>query len=446
VPGRGIGERPKGRRPDRISPESLPTFASMFKGVLYKRLLWLGLMAGACARAQSTHQGLAYYVGEALKGSPLLKDYQNQARSNQIDSARIRAGYKPQITGVSTNSYAPVINGWGYDNAITNGANFSQLITFTQRLAGHGNLENQYDALRLQNESLMVSGKISEQDLKKTVTTQYITAFGDWQQYQFNQDVLRLLTEEEGLLKQLTSQGVYRQTDYLTFRVTLQQEALALTQARLQFQVDFATLNYTCGLTDTSFGSVPEPVLDSVTWLDPQNTVFYRKFVVDSLVLRNDDAAIDFGYKAKVNLYADAGYLTSFMTTPYKNFGASVGVNITVPIYDGKQRKMQHDKVSVAEMTRANYRDFFKTQYQQQVAQLVQQLQATQGVIDQATEQSRYTRALIDANRKLLATGDVRIADYIIAIGNYLAAQNVITQNTVGKLQIINQINYWNRK
>ncbi|TDW96781.1 TolC family protein [Dinghuibacter silviterrae] len=418
----------------------------MFKGVQIRWLLGLGLIVGGTARAQGPHQGLSYYVGEALKGSPLLKDYRNQARSNQIDSARIRAGYKPQINGVSSNTYAPTVNGWGYDNAITNGANFSELITFNQRLVGKSNLENQYDALRLQNESLSVTGKISEQDLKKTVATQYITAYGDWQQYQFNQDVLKLLTDEEGLLKQLTEKGVYRQTDYLTFRVTLQQEALTLTQARVQFQVDFAALNYTCGLADTSFGELPAPALDSVSWLDPESTVFYRKFVVDSLVLRNSDALIDYGYKAKVSLYADAGYVSSLAFTPYQNFGFSVGVNITVPIYDGRQRKMQHDKVSIEEMTRANYRDFFKTQYQQQVAQLIQQLQATQGVIDQATEQSRYTRALIDANRKLLATGDVKIADYIIAIGNYLAAQNVITQNTVGKLQIINQINYWNRK
>lgn len=396
--------------------------------------------------ATAQHQGLPYYLDAALRQSPLLKDYKNQAQQNLIDSARIKAGYRPQVNGVSNNLYAPTIKGWGYDNAITNGANFSELITFQQKLVGGRNLANQYEAVRLQNESLKTEGKISEQDLKKAVTEQYITAYGSWRQYAFNQDVLKLLTDEEVLLKKLTESGIYKQTDYLTFRVTLQQEALTLSQAKVQFQTDFAMLNYTCGLADTSFAALPEPVLDSAVWLDPESTVFYRKFVVDSLVLKNSDALIDFGYKPKVSLYADAGYVSSFMLTPYKNFGASVGVNVTVPIYDGKQRKMQHDKVGLSEMTRASYRDYFKTQYQQQIAQLVQQLQATESVIGEAVEQSRYTHALIDANRKLLATGDVRIADYIIAIGNFLTTQNVITQNTVGRLQIINQINYWNRQ
>jgi len=45
----------------------------------------------------------------------------------------------------------------------------------------------------------------------------------------------------------------------------------------------------------------------------------------------------------------------------------------------------------------------------------------------------------------LLITGDVNIAEYIIAIGNYLNAQNTILQNVVQKYQIITQINYWNR-
>ena len=45
----------------------------------------------------------------------------------------------------------------------------------------------------------------------------------------------------------------------------------------------------------------------------------------------------------------------------------------------------------------------------------------------------------------LSETGDARMADYLLAIGNYLTAKNAIRQNTINKLQIINQINYWNR-
>ena len=57
----------------------------------------------------------------------------------------------------------------------------------------------------------------------------------------------------------------------------------------------------------------------------------------------------------------------------------------------------------------------------------------------------KYSQSLIDVNGKLLETGELRIADYILALGSYLNAKNLATQNKIARLQIINQINYWNR-
>ena len=347
---------------------------------------------------------------------------------------------------MSNNLYAPVIGGWGYDNAITNGINFGQLITVSKEVANKKVLQNQFEAIQLQNNSLAVTGKISEQDLKKTITSQYVTAYGSWQQYAFNKDVYQLLSREDTILKKLTEAGVYRQTDYLTFLVTLKQQKLSVTQARIQYQNEFSTLNYLSGLQDTSFEMITDPGLQINALPELENTVYYQKFTTDSLLLKNNDIQVDLNYKPKISLYADAGYLSSFAYQSYKNFGTSVGINLSMPIYDGKQKKMQHDKIAIAEQTRQQYRDYFKTQYNQEIAQLVQQLQAADEIIAEATDQIKYTEGLMQANRKLIATGDAHIADYIIALNNYLNAKNIITQNTTNKLQIINQINYWNRQ
>jgi len=399
-----------------------------------------------CNRISAQDKSLDFFVSTALKSSPLLNDYRNQASSNLVDSLRVRASYKPQVAGNSINAYSPIINGWGYDNAVTNGANVSALVGVTQKLVSRQNLQNQYEAIRLQNEGLGVTGKISEQDLKKAITAQYISAYGISEQFSYNNEMLSLLKKEEAILKQLAEKGIYRQTDYLSFLVTLRQQELQISQIRQQYQNEYATLNYLSGNIDTSFTLLAAPALDTNEIPGLENTVFYQQFVVDSLKLRNNDAQIDFSYKPKLSLYADAGYISSLMYLPYKNFGTSIGVNVAVPIYDGHQKKMQHDKISIAEQTRQQYRDFFKTQHDQQIAQLQQQLQSTKQLIAEATGQLRYAQALIDVNRKLLGTGDARIADYILAIGNYITARNIITQNTISKLQVINQLNYWNRK
>ncbi len=386
------------------------------------------------------------YMNAGIQNSPLLKDFNNRRLANIIDSLRIIASYKPLVAGVSNNTYAPSVNGWGYDGAITNGANVSELITVNKRLVSKENLNNQHEAIRLLNESLSLSGKITVLDLKKSITAQYITTYGVWQQYQFNNEMLGLLKKEELILKKLTEKTVYRQTDYLSFLVTIQQQELTISQINIQFQNEFASLNYLCGIKDTIATPLAAPALEPIDIAEAESTVFYKQFTVDSLKNKNASEQIEYSYKPKVNLYADGGYLSSFAEQPYKNFGVSAGVNITVPIYDGNQKKMQHDKISIAEQTRQSYRDFFKKQYDQQTAQLSQQLNSTQQLINQATAQLKYTETLIDANRKLLETGDLRMADYILSISSYLNAKNIITQSNINKLQLINQLNYWNRK
>jgi hypothetical protein len=66
-------------------------------------------------------------------------------------------------------------------------------------------------------------------------------------------------------------------------------------------------------------------------------------------------------------------------------------------------------------------------------------------LIGQIDEQVNYSQTLIEVNEKLLGTGDAKIADYVIALTNYLNAKNLLTQNNITRMQIINQINYWNR-
>jgi outer membrane protein TolC len=388
---------------------------------------------------------LDYYLRHTLANSPLLKDYQNQMESNNLDSMRIRAVYKPQVSGNSINSYAPVIGGFGYDPVISNGGQLSAVVAVNQAIVSKKNINSQFETLRLHNQGIDISSKISEQDLVRTITSQYITAYGSLQQLNFTKEINQLLEKEAEILKTLTEKNIYRQTDYLTFLVTMQQEQLAIKQLSIQYRNDFATLNYLSGIIDTATVTLEEPsiILHELPGID--NSVFFRKYTIDSLLLVNSRLLIDFSYKPKISLYADGGYNSSFAYQAYKNFGTSFGVNISVPIYDGKQKKILYNKLGLSEQTRLAYQDFYKKQYNQQVAQLMQQLKSTEELISDINNQIKYAEGLINVNAKLLETGDAKIPDLVIALNNYLAAKHLLTLNKVGRLQIINQINYWNR-
>lgn len=388
---------------------------------------------------------LSFYVDQALANSPLLKDYQNQVQSSYYDSLLIMAVYKPQVTGSTFNSYAPVIKGWGYDNAITNGANFNALVGVNKQLMNKKTVASQFRNIQLQNESLNNTGKITGQDLKRTIIAQYITAYGDLQQLNFNKEINSLLTKQEIILKKLTQSNVFKQVDYLAFLVTLQQQALVIKQQEMQYKNDYALLNYLCGVTDTATVELTDPEIRSSLLPDVSNSVFFKQFEIDSLKLINSKTLLEINYRPKISLFADAGYNSSLAFKPYKNFGTSFGVSATIPIYDGRQKKMQVSKINIAERNRNNYKEFFTKQYSQQVAQLTQQLHATEEMISTINEQLKYAQSLIEVNGKLLNAGEVRVADYILALNNYMNAKNLITQNRISRMQIINQINYWNR-
>ncbi|HVV54036.1 MAG TPA: TolC family protein [Mucilaginibacter sp.] len=390
-------------------------------------------------------QTLDHYLEVAKNNSPLLKDLRNQVASNSLDSLRLRAGYKPQVNATSAGLYAPIINGYGYSEAITNDHTLNGLVGVNQQLVGKNNLNAQLEGITLQSASTVNTIKISEQDLKKAITGQYITAYGDLQQVKFNQEVVGLLNTEEELLKKLTRSNLYRQSDYLTFLVTLKQQQLQLTQVRLQFKNDYATLNYMAGIADTTTTDLAEPVLQQTNYPDMTNSIFFTQYKLDSLKIVNSRKQLDYTYKPKANIFADAGYNSDFLGQAYKNFGTSAGFTLTIPIYDGGQRKLQYKKFSLEEETRENYKAFFNVQYHQQIAQLVQQINENDKMLPQINEQIRYTESLIKADTKLLETGDVKIADIILAINNYLTVRNLKTQTIINKLQLINQLNYWNK-
>lgn len=410
-----------------------------------KRLNLLLLIAFQTSILSAQQKDLRFFIDKALENSPLIKDYENQIRSNQIDSMKINAGFGPQVSAISNNYYAPVIKGWGYDEVITDKANLSAQVALTKEFVSRQNRENQFRALQVGNLSIKNTRKITEQELIREVTGQYILTFGSFEQFNFTNEIMILLRKEEKMLKTLTESSVYRQTDYLNFLLAVQKQEFELAMAKSQFKTNFATLNYLCGIEDTSTYSVPDPGLIVSGLPEAKKNVFYQSFINDSILLSIEDMQIDFAYKPKITFFTDAGYLSSLYYQPWKNVGASAGINLSVPIYDGKQRKMKHQQIILSEQTREIYSSFYLKQYNQQISLLFIRLGDNQTLGELLNKQLEYSRTLIEANHKLLETGDVRVTDYILAINNYLSSKNALFQNVVERYDLINQINYWNR-
>lgn len=413
---------------------------------MYRYLFITGLLFLLPFFSFEQQRDLNYFIEQSLQNDPRIFELRNQILQNKVDSQLIVAGNKWQLTGNGNAYYAPVVNGWGYDEPITNGQQLSALVSLNKHIYNKRNLTLQFESLQLQNDSLNNTAAIQNQDLKKSIINQYITTYGDQLQLELNDQVIHLLSTEEQILKVLTQKNVYKQSEYLSFLVTLQQQQLTRNQTWVQYKMDYDSLNYLAGIVDTTTERISAPEIRVIKNYHSKESPFFLSFKYDSLRLQNERNLAIIQYRPKVNLFADAGYQSTFTVTPYKNFGYSFGINVSFPIFDGGQKQLQFEKLNIRERTLQKKQEFFNKQYQQQVQQLQQQLNDLESLTGTINKQIVYLETLIKVNGKLLETGDIKITDYVLALNNYITAKNLVVQNQVARYQVIQQLNYWNMK
>ncbi|WP_347159152.1 TolC family protein [Pontibacter chitinilyticus] len=404
-------------------------------------LLFLPLLL-LCFRAAcgQTHD-LDYYLTAGLQHSPLLLDYQNQQRSNLIDSLQVYASYKPQLSASATATEAPLGRHFGYDEAITDGGNYTGVVSITKDLLYGRNRAVQLQNLRLLNQSLAAQRQMEVQDLKRTITAQYITTYADFRQMQFNRQVLDILQDEQPALQKLVQNGVYLQTDYLNLNINIKAQAIAYRQASIQYQFDLNGLRILCGIVDTAAVTLAPPALQVQNLVSVDLTPTLQKYRLDSLQLAVNKRLIDLNYRYKLSAFADAGVMATTPQSMPQHLGTSFGLNFSVPLYDGGQRRLEYQKLSIAEQTRAQYRDFYLRQYRMQQQQLLQQLAATSQLLQDIQEQLASQQKLLDMYKVEIAAGLVRFTDFILVITAYAETQNNLVQAEIGRFQIVNEYN-----
>jgi outer membrane protein TolC len=390
----------------------------------------------------SQNQQLDFYISEGLKNSPLLKDYTNQAQSLIFDSLKTRAGLKPVVNAGANAMYAPSAKNFGYDSAITNGGNYSALVSISQPLFRKRIRENQFENIALQNEGLSVQMKITKSDLSKLITSQYIAAYSDYSQMEFTRSLILLLNEEQSHLKTLVEKGIYMQTDYLNLNISIQSQQISLKQFLMQYKNDLYSLNLLCGISDTGVIGLSNPELRIKHDNDISNSPMFMQFRIDSLRIMNNKSLVEINYKPKLNAFADAGFNAINPKNIPFNFGTSIGLNFTVPLYDGKQRKYDLGKLSLAENTRLNYSEFYSRQFQQRIQQLKEQLKSLDELRIEISIQLAEQQKLIDLYKAEIEKGLVRFSDFILTVNNYTGTKNTLKQTEISRMQIINEINY----
>jgi outer membrane protein TolC len=409
---------------------------------MYKKYLVILLFVSVPVIAYNQSRTLDFYLDAGIHNSPLLKDFNNQINSALIDSLLIRSSQLPQVEGISQLLYSPAYRNFGYDEAVSNGGNYQGVISVTQNIFNKKILNNKFQSLAIQRQTADNESKISVADLKRVITEQYLAAYADYNELTFNKSFLEFGYKENEIVRTFVSQGLCKQTDYLSLQIETQTQEILVNQLASQFEKDLRQLNQLCGINDPGLYQLTLPEIKITSSQDINNLPLFIKYRIDSIRIENEKAAIELKYKLKMNWFADAGFLTSTPWNFYQHFGYSAGVNLSIPVYDGHQKTREKQKLSLDENTRSGYRNNFRNQYYQQIQQLNNELKSLRLMTTQLEKQLTTSEQLVNALRAQLETGIIQMTEYINAIKNLRYINKNLSDNRIRIQQVINGLNY----
>ena len=409
---------------------------------MFRRIFLVFFLSFLTLLAFNQTRNLEFYLDQGIHNSPLLNDYRNQIRSASSDSLLIRAAKNPLVEVKSQLLYAPSYRNFGYDEIVTDQGNYTAVMGVSQPLFNKKEINNKYDAVDIQKRTLNNSSQISINELKKVITEQYLTSFASYTDFLFNRNFLELLEKENVIVKQFVNNGIAKQTDYLSLLVETQSEEMMVTQIKSQYRKDLMLLSQLCGLNDSTWYELTDPRIEMKGAPDITKSPAYIQYKIDSIRIENEKTAIDIRYKPKINWFADVGFLTSNPWNFYNHFGYSAGVSLNIPVYDGKQRGIEKQKLGFNENSRQAYQDTYYKQYFQQIQQLNLELSSLNEMSSLVENQLRTSEQLLSTLKEQLESGIIQMTEYINAIKNFKTTSRSINLLKMQKLQVINEMNF----
>ncbi len=409
---------------------------------MLRRIFLAFILSGLTLIAYNQTRNLEFYLNQGIQNSPLLNEYRNKIKSSVTDSLLIGAAKKPLLEAKSQLLYSPYYHNFGYDDVITDGGNYTAVVGVIQTIFNKKELTNKYKTIDLQKQSAYNSSRITTTELNKIITDQYLTSFSGLTDFLFNKNFLELLEKENEIVKLFVKSGTAKQTDYLSLLVEIESQEILVSQLKYQYRKDLMLLSKLCGLNDSAWYELPDPKIEIKGAPDIAKSSSYYQYKIDSIRIENEKMAIDIRYRPKINWFADAGFLTSNPWNFYRHFGYSAGLSLNIPLYDGKQRGIEKQKLAFTENSRQVYENTYYKQYFQQIQQLNLELKTLNEISLQVENQLKTSQQLVNTFKSQLEAGLIQMTEYINAIKNFKTTSRNINLIYIQKLQVINEMNF----
>lgn len=414
----------------------------------------------AIAVPAAAQNSLDYYVQTAKRNSPLIYDNINQSKANQLEIERLKAFYrKPQIGVTANYLFSPIVSTdnnkitfqpnadnanhyYGYDLAYSNGGQYQALLNVTQPLFNGQRYKTASEQLKVSSQINENNAKLSEHDIEKIVTDQYILCLQDYKQIDYAEQMITLLAEQKELLKKLIENSIYKQSDLLQLNIEYNNFLSQLTTIKANYRRDLMDLNILCGINETALVQLQNTNLTLSN--NVSNSMFLEKYRLDSLNLMAQQKAFELKYKPQLNLFGNAGLNAVYAPTIPNRFGISAGFTFTYNFFDGNQKAINRNKIQTLEKSVSLYKKFFITQNTVRKSKILTELQSYTDRIAIAEEQLKDYDLLLNSYKKEILSGQLSIINYTMVLKNMATVQRDYTLLFSQQQSLINAYNYWN--
>ena len=410
--------------------------------------------------ANAQTRDLNYYFEQAKTHSPLINKSKNDSKLIQLDMQIVKTILsKPTVNVEGNILFAPIISHdnnnnqfqWisdgansytGYDLGYSDGGQYQAYVSVKQPLFMGGvykSYSQQADIQTQLNENNII---LTEHELEQLVSRQYILCLLAKQQSDISKSLLDKLNLQLQTMQKLVENAIYKQTDLLILQIETDNYKIEYERYTNDYSRNLSDLNLLCGINDTNIVSIEN--VDFELRPDTINSsVFLKKFELDSLNIQAKQKIFEQKYKPQLSLFANAG-MNAIYTPSFNRFGFATGINFSWNIFDGNQKKIQHDKSLIEMQTLEFEKQNFTNQYNINKAKYLSQIVAIEKQISIVQNQLTDYKKLYDLYSLELSQAQVSIMDFKNLIRDISAKKQEALRLKMQKQALIISYNYWN--
>ena len=399
--------------------------------------------------------GLPHYIDEALKNSPVVVEQSNLSQLSELEIERIKKELKgPTVFATADYLMAPYFNNKkfidtnpdpnaiGYDAGITNGGLYSALLNVSQPFLTTKTLKAYQSVQNIEQSKYAYSNELVKRELKRSVTQQYIVVYRDQLLIEANENLLNVIEDQASATHQLAKSGIVKQSDVLLVDLEKKSQQSVLNLLKGKKQSDLSTLNATCGLSDTSRVTVKTPVL---TTEEAGNTgSFLRLYQLDSLSVEANTNVFASRYRPQMSLLANAGLNAVSLENIQNKFGFSVGVGVSLSIYDGHQKDINRQKAEVLKSSIAAYKKRKSLDVRNNIQKYINVISTLTDNIQTLEDQQNKYDILLKQYKVEVKSGQLSYINYITSLRYYRELKIKLINAQIDRMLAQNELNYWN--